>query len=194
MALCQDQPRLVPHSQSEESNEQSTTNNTKRENRISVESSPKKPLRAEFNGARLWVNHDAQQMKSHPHRRAVFSHVQKQYRRWRRHEDFKTLRESVKLPGRKAEQHHLLPAPPRPIITKNNSHLLATIAIPTPHHSQELSLRSPLHLARISNDSSRLDPMNALPIPAHKPVQHAVDYCKFMKIQSNDIGAEANYR
>lgn len=132
----------------------------------------------------VWVNH-AQQMRSHPHRRVVFSHVQKQYHRWRRHEDSKALLESAKLPGYEAEQHHLLPAPLRPTITKNSSHLLAKTTITTCHHAQELSLRSSLHLSRMSNASSRLDPMNALPIPAHKPVQHAVDDCEFMKIKSS---------
>lgn len=39
-----------------------------------------------FRGPLLFVNHDAKHMKAAPHRKRVFSHVQRRYRPWRRRE------------------------------------------------------------------------------------------------------------
>ncbi|KIW98635.1 uncharacterized protein Z519_00296 [Cladophialophora bantiana CBS 173.52] len=48
----------------------------------------------------LWVNYDAQNMKTLPHRRRVFSHIQNNYRSWERQERARALRASAKIPGR----------------------------------------------------------------------------------------------
>jgi hypothetical protein len=47
----------------------------------------------------LWVNHDAKSRKAQPHRRAVFTHVQTSYKKWKRQEDALALRKSAKVPG-----------------------------------------------------------------------------------------------
>ncbi|KAH0841715.1 hypothetical protein AYO21_01053 [Fonsecaea monophora] len=59
----------------------------------------------------LWVNYDAQNMKTLPHRHRVFSHIQNNYRSWERQEKNKALRASVKIPGR-LKQPQPQPQPP----------------------------------------------------------------------------------
>ncbi|OAP64222.1 hypothetical protein AYL99_00194 [Fonsecaea erecta] len=56
------------------------------------------PAERPFEGDFLFVNHDANQMKALPNRRRVFSHVQKQYRSWKRQEEIRALRASIKAP------------------------------------------------------------------------------------------------
>lgn len=45
-----------------------------------------------FTDRLLWVHHDANNMKAVPHRQRVFSHVQKNYRPWKRREDNQHVR------------------------------------------------------------------------------------------------------
>ena len=52
----------------------------------------------EFKGPILFVNHDAQNLKASPHRHQVFTHVQNNYRRWKRREDAKLIRSGARLP------------------------------------------------------------------------------------------------
>ncbi|OCT45591.1 hypothetical protein CLCR_01518 [Cladophialophora carrionii] len=47
----------------------------------------------------LWINHDADNMKALPHRHRVFTHVQKNYRPWKRRQETKSLRASANVPG-----------------------------------------------------------------------------------------------
>ncbi|OAL33203.1 hypothetical protein AYO20_07520 [Fonsecaea nubica] len=62
--------------------------------------------RKPFEGDFLFVNHNAKQMKASPNRRQVFSHVQNQYRNWKRQQENRALRASIKaLP-------HIPDAPP----------------------------------------------------------------------------------
>ncbi|KIW69987.1 hypothetical protein PV04_02299 [Phialophora macrospora] len=49
-----------------------------------------------FEGDFLFVNHNAGQMKASVHRRKVFSHVQNKYRNWKRQEDNRALKASIK--------------------------------------------------------------------------------------------------
>ncbi|OQV10450.1 hypothetical protein CLAIMM_14445 [Cladophialophora immunda] len=56
------------------------------------------PVERPFEGDFLFVNHNAKQMKASPNRRKVFSHVQNQYRNWKRQEDMRALRASIKAP------------------------------------------------------------------------------------------------
>jgi hypothetical protein len=51
-----------------------------------------------FQGPVLFVNHGVGDMGSIPHRHEVFTHVQNNYRRWRRYEDAKSIRAGVRLP------------------------------------------------------------------------------------------------
>ena len=51
-----------------------------------------------FKGPILFINHDAQNLKASPHRHQVFTHVQNNYRRWKRREDAKLIRSGAKLP------------------------------------------------------------------------------------------------
>jgi len=46
----------------------------------------------------LWVNHDAQNMQTQPHRQRVFSHIQQRYRPWQRRDSAQKLRKSAKIP------------------------------------------------------------------------------------------------
>ncbi|KIW84826.1 hypothetical protein Z517_00214 [Fonsecaea pedrosoi CBS 271.37] len=52
--------------------------------------------RKPFEGDFLFVNHNAKQMKASPNRRQVFSHVQNQYRNWKRQQENRALRASIK--------------------------------------------------------------------------------------------------
>src|ERR1700744_216955 len=54
--------------------------------------SAEKPFEGDF----LFVNHNAKQMKASAHRKRVFSHVQNKYRNWKRQEDNRALRASIK--------------------------------------------------------------------------------------------------
>ncbi|KIX92688.1 uncharacterized protein Z520_11540 [Fonsecaea multimorphosa CBS 102226] len=56
------------------------------------------PVERPFGGDFLFVNHNAEQMKALPNRRKVFSHVQNQYRSWKRQEEIRALRASIKAP------------------------------------------------------------------------------------------------
>ena len=47
----------------------------------------------------LWINHDAENLKALPHRHRVFTHVQKNYRTWKRRQEVKSLHASAKVPG-----------------------------------------------------------------------------------------------
>ncbi|EXJ61013.1 hypothetical protein A1O7_05166 [Cladophialophora yegresii CBS 114405] len=47
----------------------------------------------------LWVNHDADNMRALPHRHRVFTHVQKNYRPWKRRQETNSLRASAKVPA-----------------------------------------------------------------------------------------------
>jgi hypothetical protein len=46
----------------------------------------------------LWVNHNAQNMQSQPHRQKVFSHIQQHYRPWLKRDSALKLRKSAKVP------------------------------------------------------------------------------------------------
>lgn len=50
-----------------------------------------------FKGNLLFVNYHRGR-ETAPHRKAVFSHVQSEYRRWKRKEDARLLRESANIP------------------------------------------------------------------------------------------------
>ena len=52
----------------------------------------------QFRGPVLFVNHGVDNLKSSPHRHEVFTHVQNNYRRWRRIEDARSIRAGVRLP------------------------------------------------------------------------------------------------
>ncbi|KIW88468.1 uncharacterized protein Z519_11037 [Cladophialophora bantiana CBS 173.52] len=56
------------------------------------------PVERPFEGDFLFVNHSASQMKASPNRRKVFSHVQSKYRNWKRQEEMRALRASIKAP------------------------------------------------------------------------------------------------
>ncbi|EXJ66692.1 uncharacterized protein A1O5_10363 [Cladophialophora psammophila CBS 110553] len=56
------------------------------------------PAERPFEGDFLFVNHSARQMKASPNRRKVFSHVQNKYRNWKRQEEMRALRASIKAP------------------------------------------------------------------------------------------------
>ena len=49
-----------------------------------------------FKGPVLFVNHTAKNMRARPHRHEVFTHVQSNYRRWKRREDAKSIRAGAK--------------------------------------------------------------------------------------------------
>jgi hypothetical protein len=53
---------------------------------------------SQFKGPVLFVNHGIGNLKSAPHRHEVFTHVQNNYRRWRRREDARAIRAGVTLP------------------------------------------------------------------------------------------------
>ena len=55
-------------------------------------SDPEEPR--DFKGPVLFVNHNAESMTARPHRHQVFTHVQSNYRRWKRREDAKSIRAS----------------------------------------------------------------------------------------------------
>ncbi|KAJ9606537.1 hypothetical protein H2200_008545 [Cladophialophora chaetospira] len=46
----------------------------------------------------LWVNHDAQNMQTQPHRQRVFSHIQQRYRPWQRKDCAQKLRKAARVP------------------------------------------------------------------------------------------------
>jgi hypothetical protein len=50
-----------------------------------------------FQGPVLFVNHNAESMKARPHRHQVFTHVQSNYRRWKRREDANAIRSGANL-------------------------------------------------------------------------------------------------
>ena len=58
----------------------------------------KKDNPPEFKGPVLFVNHGVGNLTSSPHRHEVFTHVQNNYRRWRRREDARSIRAGVRLP------------------------------------------------------------------------------------------------
>ena len=58
----------------------------------------KKNPPSQFQGPVLFVNHGVGNLTSEPHRHEVFTHVQNNYRRWRRREDAKSIRAGVRLP------------------------------------------------------------------------------------------------
>ena len=58
----------------------------------------KKDNPSEFKGPVLFVNHGVGNLTSSPHRHEVFTHVQNNYRRWRRREDARSIRAGVRLP------------------------------------------------------------------------------------------------
>ena len=53
---------------------------------------------SQFKGPVLFVNHGIDNLTSTPHRHEVFTHVQNNYRRWRRREDARSIRAGVRLP------------------------------------------------------------------------------------------------
>ena len=53
---------------------------------------------SQFKGPVLFVNHGVGNLTSSPHRHEVFTHVQNNYRRWRRREDARSIRAGVRLP------------------------------------------------------------------------------------------------
>ncbi|ETN43937.1 uncharacterized protein HMPREF1541_11068 [Cyphellophora europaea CBS 101466] len=66
-----------------------------------------------FDGPLLFVHHDANHMKAAPHRHRIFSHVQRQYRPWKRRSDGRPLRTSPKPPTKTKAQHEE-ESPPTP--------------------------------------------------------------------------------
>ncbi|OQU94677.1 hypothetical protein CLAIMM_01007 [Cladophialophora immunda] len=52
----------------------------------------------------LWVNYDAQNMNTLPHRQQVYAHIQNNYRSWKRKENVRALRASAKIPGRNQQR------------------------------------------------------------------------------------------
>ena len=52
----------------------------------------------DFKGPVLFVNHNARSMNTRPHRHQVFTHVQSNYRRWKRLEDAKSIRSGAQVP------------------------------------------------------------------------------------------------
>lgn len=60
----------------------------------------------EFKGQVLFVNHTPQNMQARPHRHQVFTHVQSNYRRWKRREDAKIIRAAAQTPGSKPPRKH----------------------------------------------------------------------------------------
>ncbi len=46
----------------------------------------------------LWVNYDAQHMKTRPHRQGIFRHIQTKYRPHEKQERARALRTSAKIP------------------------------------------------------------------------------------------------
>jgi hypothetical protein len=53
----------------------------------------------------LWVNYDAGNMKTRPHRERIFHHIQKNYRPQYKKQKAKALRTSVKIPGNSDHPH-----------------------------------------------------------------------------------------
>lgn len=51
-----------------------------------------------FSTELLWVNHDAQNMQTQPHRQRVFSHIQQRYRPWQRRDTAQKLRKAARAP------------------------------------------------------------------------------------------------
>ncbi|KAJ9610249.1 hypothetical protein H2200_005026 [Cladophialophora chaetospira] len=59
-----------------------------------------RPLQAEkgsFKGSFSWVNHDAENLQSRPHRKRVFTHIQTRYRTFERETRTKALRTSARI-------------------------------------------------------------------------------------------------
>ena len=70
---------------------------------------------SQFKGPVLFVNHGVGNLTSTPHRHEVFTHVQNNYRRWRRREDARSIRAGVRLPTTVTVE--------RPGITSHSRHL-----------------------------------------------------------------------
>ncbi len=76
---------------------------------------------SEYDGDLLWIHHDAQHMKARPNRKQVFSHVQGQYRPWKRLKGFKALRTSAKVPKRREHAIQSQTTSPTTVLDKGNS-------------------------------------------------------------------------
>ncbi|KIW79922.1 hypothetical protein Z517_06537 [Fonsecaea pedrosoi CBS 271.37] len=100
-----------------------------------------------YTGDFLWVNHDQKSRKALPHRKRVFGHVQRSYRKWKRTRDNQQLQASIQLPGTRSISQQ-----PRPV-AGNEAQAESNTRAPLEHGDEPApsDLPSPLTLIRHGN-------------------------------------------
>lgn len=131
----------------------------------------------------LWVNHNAKSRSAQPHRRAVFSHVQSSYKKWKRQEDALSLRKSARIPSSCPVQGQELNSGNRSDTSHNSRQSVLrqgllyaddTIEKDIRQHHLELviSQTNPQTFVDVGNS----DPFHAFAIPIDARVAHVMTY------------------
>lgn len=132
-----------------------------------------------------WVNHNARNRNTLPHRHAIFSHVQNSYKRWKRHEDALSLRKAARVPGSLFMRVREPDTETQSHIPRNRKPNFAEVG-GDQSYADDTTEEDPLH-GRLELTASRIhpqtiltmgnsDPFHAFAIPIDAGVAHVMTY------------------